>query len=132
MKIQNGLSFFRLSRPFSVSRGLIFTGIVFLALAGCQGPRKSVSGRTGRPPGFFADIRPVILANCSPCHIPSRGGNKKAYDDEVLAARDFGEIMRRISLNPADRGFMPFRKTSKLSDSTIALLLRWEKGGFRP
>ena len=39
-------------------------------------------------------------------------------------------MIRRIELNPTDKGFMPFRKTEKLSDSTIAVFKQWKADGM--
>jgi hypothetical protein len=33
-------------------------------------------------------------------------------------------------LNPGERGFMPFKKTAKLSDSTIAVFKQWKEDGL--
>jgi hypothetical protein len=69
------------------------------------------------------------MNNCSPCHIPAKGGNKKAYDNYGNVKNDIDDIIRRISLNPGDRGFMPF-KHAKLSDSTIAVFVKWKADGL--
>jgi hypothetical protein len=71
-----------------------------------------------------------VVANCSPCHIPAKGGNKKPYDNFANVKTDIDEIIRRIELEPSARGFMPFRKNAKLSDSTIAVFKQWKADGL--
>jgi hypothetical protein len=78
---------------------------------------------------YESNITTVIAANCSPCHIPSKQGNKKPYDNYANTKSDIDEIIRRIELNPSDRGFMPF-KHPKLSDSTIAVFKQWRSDGL--
>ena len=75
------------------------------------------------------DLKTVIMNNCSPCHIPSKGGNKKPYDIYANVKTDIDEMIRRIELNPADKGFMPFKR-SKLNDSTIAIFKKWRADGL--
>ncbi len=74
-------------------------------------------------------MKEVISANCSPCHFPTRGGNKKPYDNYANVKTDINEMIRRIELPSTERGFMPFKKT-KLSDSTIAVFKQWRDDGM--
>ena len=76
------------------------------------------------------NLQIVIMANCVPCHIPAKGGNKKPYDNYANVKTDIDEMIRRIELNPGDRAFMPFRKEAKLSDSTIAVFKQWRDDGL--
>lgn len=78
---------------------------------------------------YATNITAMVNTNCSPCHIPSKGGNKKAYDNYTNVKTDIEEIIRRINLNPTDRGFMPF-KHPKLSDSAIAVFTKWKADGM--
>ena len=109
---------------------------VFL-LWNCSGPKKTASENVSvvtEPPKpsvtYEANLKEVISANCSPCHIPSKGGNKKPYDVFVNVQTDIDEMIRRIELNPTDRGFMPFKKANKLSDSTINVFKQWKADGM--
>ena len=79
---------------------------------------------------YEANMVTAITDNCSPCHIPAKGGNKKAYDNFANVKSDIDEIIRRINLNPGERGFMPFKKSAKLSDSTIAIFTSWKEDGM--
>ncbi|MBI5371799.1 MAG: hypothetical protein HZA79_07215 [Sphingobacteriales bacterium] len=101
------------------------TGLT-LVLANCSGAKKLA----GVPKlNYTANLQAVISENCSPCHIPARGGNKKPYDNYENVKTDIDEIIRRIELSPGEKGFMPFRKTTKLSDSTIAVFRQWRADG---
>lgn len=78
---------------------------------------------------FTNEVSTVIMRDCTPCHIPAKGGNKKPYDNYANVKTDIDEILRRINLNPGDRGFMPF-KHAKLPDSTIAVFAKWKADGL--
>jgi hypothetical protein len=78
---------------------------------------------------YQANIAPLLEANCAPCHFPNKGGNKKALDSYATTVAQYDDLLRRISLNPTDRGFMPNRKP-KLSDSTINVIKQWKLDGM--
>lgn len=75
------------------------------------------------------DIETIIMANCSPCHIPSKGGNKAPLDTYAAVTKNIDGILRRIQLNPTDRGFMPFRG-KKLSDDQVNVFKQWKDDGL--
>lgn len=77
---------------------------------------------------YTANVQPLILANCSPCHIPPKG-RIKALDTYASAKDNIDEIIARVNKNPADKGFMPF-KHPKLSDSTLNVLAMWKSDGL--
>ena len=77
---------------------------------------------------YTANVAPLITANCSPCHIPPRG-NKEPLHTYEAAKKNIDESIRRIQLNPTDKGFMPF-KHPKLSDSTIQVFVQWKADGL--
>ncbi|MBC7946649.1 MAG: cytochrome c [Chitinophagaceae bacterium] len=97
-------------------------------LYNCTGTKKATAAAPVLST-WNSNVQTVIMANCSPCHIPVKGGNKKAYDNYANTKSDIDEIIRRIELNPTDRGFMPF-KHPKLSDSTIAVFKQWKTDGL--
>lgn len=78
---------------------------------------------------YAANVQPLMVANCSPCHFPPRG-NKKAYDNYTAVRTDIDSILIRVNKNPGEKGFMPF-KHPKLSDSTINVLVQWKKDGLK-
>lgn len=77
---------------------------------------------------YNANIQPLMVANCSPCHMPPKGF-KKAYNTYDAVKGDIDAIISRIEKNPGDKGFMPF-KHPKLSDSTIQVYVQWKTDGL--
>jgi uncharacterized membrane protein len=100
-----------------------------LVFANC-GPSKKIATVPVLKSSYEKDVQTLIMANCTPCHIPANGGFKRAYDNFINVKTDIDEIIRRISLNPTDRGFMPFKKTEKLNDSSIAVFKKWKVEGL--
>jgi hypothetical protein len=78
---------------------------------------------------YTANLSTVITTNCTPCHIPSKGGNKKPYDNYANVKADIDEMIRRIQLNPTDKGFMPFKKTEKLPADVVAVFQKFKADG---
>lgn len=78
---------------------------------------------------YETSIAPIIANACAPCHFPAKGGNKEALDTYAGVSKEIDGILRRIQLNPDERGFMPM-KHPKLSDSTIALIKQWKDSGL--
>ncbi|MEO7291940.1 MAG: hypothetical protein ABIW34_02470 [Ginsengibacter sp.] len=78
---------------------------------------------------YTTNVQPLILANCSPCHIPPKG-RIKALDTYASAMSNIDSIITRVNKNPNEKGFMPF-KHPKLADSTINVLVQWKKDGLR-
>lgn len=108
---------------------IAFSAIVatVVLFANCSSSKKT----TAAVPKFSyeANVQMAITTNCSPCHISGKG-NKKPYDNFANVKADIDEIIRRVELNPTDRGFMPFRKAAKLRDSTINVFKQWKTDGL--
>ena len=100
-------------------------GMVFLS--NCSSTKKTTA--PVHKLTYANEVSTVISMNCTPCHIPAKGGNKKAYDNYANVKTDIDEIIRRIELNPSDKGFMPF-KHAKLPDSTIMVFKNWKADGM--
>ena len=83
---------------------------------------------TPPPLSYESNVLPVILANCSPCHIPEKG-NKEPLNTYAAAKEHIDDILVRIQKNPDEKGFMPF-KHPKLPDSTIQVFVQWKNEGF--
>ncbi len=107
---------------------LAVLGTAVLFFSNCGASKKAASA----PPKltYETNLQAVIQANCTPCHIPSKGGNKRPYDNYANVKTDIDEMIKRIDMNPGDRGFMPFRKPAKLSDSTINVFKQWKADGL--
>ncbi len=98
-----------------------------LVLANCGSSKKAVAAIPKLT--YETNMQAVITTNCSPCHIPAKGGNKRPYDNFTNVKTDIDEIIRRIDLEPNVRGFMPM-KGAKLSDSVIAIVKKWKADGL--
>lgn len=77
---------------------------------------------------YAANVQPLMVANCSPCHFPPKG-NKKPYDTYLAVSSGIDSILSRIQKHPNEKGFMPFKK-ARLSDSTINVFVQWKKDGL--
>jgi hypothetical protein len=98
-----------------------------LILANCGSSKKAVIAIPKF--NYETNMQTVITSNCSPCHIPAKGGNKRPYDNFTNVKTDIDEMIRRIELEPNVRGFMPM-KGAKLSDSVIAIFKKWRADGL--
>jgi hypothetical protein len=94
----------------------------------CHGTKKATASLPPPKLNYETNLKTVIAGNCAPCHIAGKG-NKKPYDNYANVKTDIDDIIRRIELNPTDRGFMPF-KHGKLTDSTIAVFKQWRSDGL--
>ena len=110
---------------------LVVTAITgaLLVFSKCN-PGKKAASQPAPKTTYAADLSVVIMNNCVPCHIPAKGGRKKAYDNYANVKTDIDEMIKRIESNPTDKGFMPFKKTEKLNDSTIAVFKKWRDDGL--
>lgn len=102
--------------------------VTALIFANCSSSKKAA--KVVPKLNYETNMQVVIAANCSPCHIPAKGGNKRPYDNFTNVKADIDEILRRIELTPGEKGFMPFKKNAKLSDSTIAVFRQWKADGL--
>ena len=109
----------------------VFAGmaILSLALTYCSSAKKAAKAAAVAKTTYTSAVASVISDKCAPCHIPSKGGNKKAYDNYANVKSDIDEIIRRIELNPGERGFMPFKRATKLAADTIAVFRKFKDDG---
>lgn len=107
----------------------IIFSILFIAIffSYCSSSKKA-SGAA--PLTYETSLVSIINEKCTPCHIPEKGGKVKPLNTYEAVRADIDDIIRRISLNPGEKGFMPF-KHDKLSDSTIAVFKQWKEDGLR-
>ena len=75
------------------------------------------------------NVHTLVMNNCSPCHIPEKGGKKKALDNYTAVKDNLPEIIKRIEMYPGEKGFMPFKR-ERLNDSTIAVFKAWQAEGM--
>jgi len=77
---------------------------------------------------YSNNVQSTIAGNCSPCHVGAnaKSGHLDSYD---AAKSHIDDIVKRIQLNPTDKGFMPF-KHPKLPDSSIQVFVKWKDAGM--
>jgi hypothetical protein len=117
-------------RKICVSLFLLGTAVAF---SYCGSSKKSAASSPVAPVkskvNYEANVLSIIQTNCTPCHFPDKGGNKKALDSYSSVKANVDEIIRRIELAPTERGFMPNRKP-KLSDTAINVIKQWKADGL--
>jgi hypothetical protein len=103
--------------------------LVVIVFSNCHGSKKSTTSVPAvAKVTYDGGFQSVVAAKCSPCHFPPRG-NKKPFDSYEAVRSNIDSMIARISLNPGQRGFMPFRG-QKLSDSVINVFKQWRKDGM--
>lgn len=105
---------------------LLFAGSVVFQF--CNSTKKASKSVSTSAVTYDANIKPIIQASCSPCHIAGKG-NKKSLDNYTAASNNINEILERIQKNPGEHGFMPARHP-KLSQDTIQLFAAWKNAGL--
>lgn len=108
----------------------VFVGLAILTvgLTYCSSSKKAARKAAAAKTTYSAAVAPIISAACTPCHIAGKG-NKKPYDNYANVKADIDDIIRRIELNPTDRGFMPFKRATQLGADTIALFKKFKADG---
>lgn len=106
-------------------RVLFFFILTATLFAYCSSSRKAASTSAVN---YVADIQPLVESKCAPCHFPDKGGKKLALDNYHALSLNINEVIRRIQLNPGEKGFMPM-KHDKLSDSAINVFKAWAVAG---
>ncbi len=77
---------------------------------------------------FMTNIKPLLTASCTPCHMPG-GTNPNKFDDYATTKTKIAVIIDRVQRETTAAGFMP-RGGSKLSAENIALLKKWVSDGL--
>jgi hypothetical protein len=103
--------------------------IAVILLSNCHSAKKAATKTTAAPAlTYEANMQSLVSNNCSPCHFPAKGGNKKPFDSYEAVKENIDSMIVRIERNPTDKGFMPFKRP-KLSDSTINVFKQWRDEG---
>ncbi len=104
--------------------------VVFFAfiLQFCNNVYKAGLGKGKRKTTWIANVQPIIVNSCSPCHTPPKG-NKKAFNTYTAVKTNIDSILTRIQKKPGEKGFMPARHP-KLSDSTVNIFKQWKNDGL--
>ena len=101
--------------------------VVALTISYCSASKKAAKKPVKL--NYQTNIQNLVVSYCSPCHIPAKGGRRPALDTYASATKNIDDMLRRIQLNPTDRGFMP-DKGKKLSDSVIRQFVQWKTDGL--
>ena len=113
-------------RTISVLVVLFVTTLLFQY---CNTSKKAAKSKAANASVTYeGTIRPIIQANCTPCHIAGKG-QKIALDSYEPARAIADEIIARIQKQPGERGFMPVMHP-RLSDSTIDQFVKWKAAGL--
>lgn len=112
--------------------------ILFLAavlVAACSpktAPTKTPEAAPVPKVTYAADIAPLLLNKCAPCHYPGQQGKKLPIDTYEAAKQHLNEMIVRVELPQSDPKFMPFKlKKPALTAEEIELLKNWGRGGYK-
>ena len=100
------------------------TGLLFQYCASSKSKKTAAA-----PTTFEGHVLPLIQTKCAPCHI-APDGKKKHYNTYDVVKADIDSMIRRVQLQPNEKGFMPFKKTEKLPDSLVQVFVKWKADGF--
>lgn len=79
---------------------------------------------------YAANLQPIMLESCSPCHYPEKG-KKELLDSYDATARFIDDIIYRIQLPADSTEFMPYKsKKMPLTLDQIQLFIDWRDAGM--
>lgn len=110
---------------------LICGTIAMIAVASCGHKSTPTASTAAKKVSvtYEANVKPLVEAKCTPCHLPAKGGNKAPLDTYAGNVKYIDDAIRRIQLAPTERGFMPF-KHAALSAEEIAVFKNWKEQGL--
>ncbi|RYF89741.1 MAG: hypothetical protein EOO03_05290 [Chitinophagaceae bacterium] len=103
---------------------LLLGGVILLV--NCTAAKKTVAPAKVT---YAANVEQLVVAHCSPCHLPAKGGKKLPLDNAEAVKANIDDIIARIDKHPGEKGFMPFKR-ARLSDSTINVFKQWKADGM--
>jgi hypothetical protein len=77
---------------------------------------------------YVADVKPIFLTSCTPCHLAG-GANPNKWDDYTQAKNKINVILDRVQRAPGSAGFMP-KVGNPLTAAQIATLKQWVTDGL--
>lgn len=93
----------------------------------CNTPKKLAAPKATVT--YEKDIQHIVSVSCAPCHFPEQKGKKSPLDSYDGIANQIDDIIRRIEMQPGEKGYMPMKKP-RLSDEQIALFKTWKAEGL--
>ncbi len=107
---------------------LICLAVSVLLLVNCHPSKKAQRNQVASKITFQGNVKMLVQTKCAPCHV-NEGGRLPDYLLYDVAKKDADDIIRRVHLNPGEKGFMP-AKNQKLSDSAIHVFEQWKADGL--
>src|SRR6266404_4675707 len=80
--------------------------VLVILLSNCHTAKKASAKTTAPSLTYQANIQSLVINNCSPCHFPAKGGNKKPLDTYDAVKANIDDMIHRIELSPTDKGLM--------------------------
>lgn len=77
---------------------------------------------------YTGDVKPLLTASCTPCHVAG-GVHPYKWDDYSVTKSKISSIIDRVGRDASASGFMP-QGGSKLSAASIAILNKWVTDGL--
>src|SRR5437773_2023976 len=77
------------------------TFVAVILLSNCHTAKKAAKTTTAPTVAavtYHANIQSLVADNCSPCHFPDKGGNKKAFDSYDAAKANIDSMIALIDL----------------------------------
>lgn len=110
----------------------LLTFMVVVLIAACSKKSTSAKSVAEKPIAtvYTTNVLPVLQMHCTPCHFPTKGGFKANFENYESAVKFGPDMLIRIQLNPGERGFMPFKGTTKLAAEDIAIIKKWVDEGM--
>lgn len=79
---------------------------------------------------YEKELKPIMVASCTPCHFPEKG-KKKMLDTYEATKANIADIIARVQLAPSHEDFMPYlSKKTPLTAAEIKLFQDWAAGGM--
>jgi len=113
-------------KNFKISLLIIVFSII---LMNCRTSKKGVSEYipVEKKVSYETDIKPIIAASCTPCHIPPQG-RKEPLENYIHVKENISSILERVKLPQDNRKFMPpVNKKPALTTDEIAILEKWQQ-----
>jgi len=77
---------------------------------------------------FASNVKPLLVASCTPCHLAG-GANPNKWDDYTQTKAKIAAILDRVQRAPGSSGFMP-KAGTQLSAAQVATLKQWVTDGL--
>lgn len=128
-RVSINLAVHSIKTQFMKKNNVVFILLVLVGFGACSKKSNPAKAEVEKKTSYNVEIVKLIQARCAPCHLPSKGGFKANFENYASAVKYADAMIKRIELNPGDKGFMPF-KGEKLAEAEIVLFKKWVDGGM--